>query len=586
MKFSSKHVAIVLCSLGFVLVSSAQNLTNQASAVDMGKQPPAIGVRTAFQVKYVAMDTVYLSAGRSAGLTKGMQLTVKRLSNVSTQGSTGEGTGSEVVAELKVISVAETSAVCSIERPVTVIQAGDFAYLQAAEAELLAMKQSLGGTRKYPQVVTFTEGDPLEEEARDDMPRPPLPEINRVRGRLGFDYSATKSKGTAASSSYQTGVVFRADITRIFGTHWNLSGYWRGRLTASSSGNQQSLQDLINRTYQLSMVYDNPESHWVAGVGRMFIPWASSLETIDGGYFGRRLSSKVTAAMFAGSTPDPTSWSYDPNRRIAGGLVNFEGGSFDNVHFSSTSGLGVSALKWQIDRPFLFFENNLVYKRYVSIYQALQADNPKDSMGTTRLGPGLSRSFVTLRIQPHRRVSFDVNHNYFRDVPTFDPRLVGTGLLDKYLFQGLSGGVRVETWRQISLYTNIGRSNRSGDTRTSLNQLYGVTAGRIWKTGLRADMRYSTYDSSFGKGTYRALSLSRTLNESVRLELQAGRQSTVSTLSAQSGSRFLNALIDANLGSRYFIQGGFTAERGNVYDYDQWVTTVGYRFDNRDTKQP
>jgi hypothetical protein len=243
--------------------------------------------------------------------------------------------------------------------------------------------------------------------------------------------------------------------------------------------------------------------------------------------------------------------------------------------------MGVSMQKFAVDRPFTFFENNLSYKQYVSLYESLQADNPKDATGTTRVGPGVSRSFVTLRLQPHRRVSFDINHNYFRDIPTFDPRLIGTGLLDKYLFQGISAGARVETWKRIAFYTNLGRSSRSGDTKTSLNQLYGITAGNILKTGLRADVRYSTYDSSFGKGSYRSFSLSRNLHDNMRLEFQAGKQSMNSTLSGQTGSRFVNAMFDANIGSRYFVQAGYTTERGNMFDYDQWVTTFGYRFDNR-----
>ena len=50
---------------------------------------------------------------------------------------------------------------------------------------------------------------------------------------------------------------------------------------------------------------------------------------------------RVTAGLFAGSTPDPTSWSYDPNRRIAGEFTNISGGSYDNVHYSSTFGFGI-----------------------------------------------------------------------------------------------------------------------------------------------------------------------------------------------------------------------------------------------------
>lgn len=574
------RLQFTLLSTVLVFGSAVAGAQSDSDSQNLSTSRSVRARNTAFLVKYVAQDTVYLAAGRTSGLTEGMSLVVKRADNVSTSGTTGEATGSVVVAELTVISVTDTSAVCNIEKAPWDLQKGDFAYMTAEQAEVVAQQQALSGVRKYPQVISFSEGDPMEEEMREAVPRPPLPEVNRMRGRIGMDYSAIQSHGDVSTQSSQVGVVFRGDMTRIGGTHWNLSGYWRGRLTNSST-DQQSLQDLINRTYHLSMVYENPESHIVAGFGRLYIPWASSLETIDGGYFGIRLATSAVMGIFAGTTPDPTSWSYDPNRRMGGAFVNFEGGSFDRIHYFSTTGAAVSMLKWDIDRPFVFFENNLAYKKYISLYQALQADDPKDSTGTTRVGPGISRSFTTLRFQPIERLSFDVNHNFLRDVPTFDPRLIGTGLLDKYLFQGLSFGTRVETWYRVSLYANVGKSNRSGDTKSSLNQMYGVTAGRIWKTGLRADVRYSQFDSAFGSGNYRAVSLSRNLAEGMRLEMQVGRQMLASPFTSQTSSRFLNANADINLGPRYFFQAGYTTERGGTLDYDQWSATMGYRFDNR-----
>ena len=174
----------------------------------------------------------------------------------------------------------------------------------------------------------------------------------------------------------------------------------------------------------------------MAGFGRLYLPWAPSLDTIDGGYFGTPPGARAsTAGIFAGSTPDPTSWDYNPDRRIGGSFINFEGGSFDAFHYTSTSGLGVSMLKWQIDRPFVFFENTVSYKRYLSIYDSLQADSPSGKSGGPAPGPGLSRNFLTVRLQPHPRLELDFNHNYFRDIPTFDPTLIGTGCWTSICFR-------------------------------------------------------------------------------------------------------------------------------------------------------
>ena len=541
-------------------------------------------LRTVFKVKYVAEGVAYLDGGRSSGLTEGMKLEIKDSDLPPQQGSIVDPADPRVVAELEVSATAETSAVTDIHLPKRQVKPGDLAYLSSGDAQTLVQQRSLSATRKYPAVVTFTEGDPLDEEAHAEVPRPPQPSVNRARGRIGLDYMGTVSRGSSSVTSSDLGMVLRADITRLNGTYWNISGYWRGRLSARSSTSQQTLQDLINRTYHLSMTYDNPNSPWVAGFGRLYLPWAPSLDTIDGGYFGRKLTPGITAGIFAGSTPDPTSWDYNLDRRIGGSFINFQGGDFDALHYTSTTGFGVSTLKWKVDRPFVFLENTVSYKRYLSIYHSLQADSPAGNPAVPAPGPGLSRSFLTFRIQPHPRLEIDFNHNYFRDVPTFDPQLIGTGLLDKYLFQGFSAGARVEVVKQIFVYGTLGQSNRSGDTKSSLNQMYGVTFGHLPWMGLRADAHYSRFNSSFGSGSYRAFSLSRNFTDDIRLEVLAGDQTFSSTLTTDNRSRFVTTNVDFAIGEHYFTQGGFTVNRGQL-SYDQWMFTLGYRFDTKGKHQ-
>ncbi len=548
-------------------------------------QTPEQEMRVTFQVRYVTADAVYIDGGHSSGLAEGMALVIKAPSQAAPSSTpltappaSDDGTEAGIVARLKVVSVAETSAVCEVVSATRPLAPGDIAALPDIEVQALVARHALSSTRAYPAVVSFSEGDPLDEEVRDAVPHPPLPEVNMARGRFGFDYSSLHGAGGVSASTL--GLVIRADITRINGTYWNLRGYWRGRLDSRSSSAQPTLQDLIDRTYHLSLTYDNPGSRWVMGFGRMYLPWASSLDTIDGGYFGRRLSSTATAGVFAGTTPDPTSWNYSVDRRIAGSFISFTGGDYDRVHYTSTFGGGISTLKWTIDRPFVFGENDLAYHHRVELFHSFQVDQPRVAPGTPAIGAGLARSFFTVRVQANPHVSFDLNHTYFRDVPTFDPQLIGTGLLDKTLFQGFSVGARTEWAHHISVYSEVGRSTATGDTRGSLNTMFGVSKGQIWKTGLRADFHFSRFNNSFAQGSYRSFSLSRAFGESLTGEVQFGTQSFISPFSKDNGGRFVNAHADVNLGARYFLEGGLTLSRG-AQPYTQWYTMLGYRFDNR-----
>jgi hypothetical protein len=535
--------------------------------------PPAADQRREFRIRQIAAGTVYLDAGSAAGLAEGMHLELTRRPPGAAL------TEAVTVGRVKVVSVATATALCEIESAEIPPARDDIATLLPADEQMRTILLGIEQKKPYAQTVSFTEDDPLEEELRATVPRPPLPEINRIRGRVTFDSSIIRDRTDAALTSQQLGMSIRADMTRIGGTHWNLTGYWRGRRSSSGGASETTLIDLMNRTYHLGLFYNNPESKNLFGIGRLLLPWASSLETLDGGYYGRRLTRRLTTAVFAGSTPDPTAWNYAPDRQMAGALVNYERGSFDSVHVSSTAGIAFTSIKWKPERRFLFAENTLMVGRALAIHHNMEADELKAGrFGGTKSGAVLSRSFFTLRVQPVRFLSFDVNHNYFRTIPTFDRALIGTGLLDNLLFQGLSAGVRVETPWRVQLYSQLGRNKRQDDPQAAWNYLYGATFTRLPWLRARVDGRYARVASAFGSGSYESFSLSREVADVLRLEFQAGRQNFVSALTREGATRFLGGSIDWTPGRHYVLGGGLLFYRGEVQIYDQIYFNLGYRF--------
>lgn len=534
-----------------------------------------------FHVKYVTEGTVYVDAGRNMGLKEGMLLSVVRLSSEGEMTEAIRFSNAPEIAGLRVVSVADTSAVCEIANSKSDVQPGDVAYLSAQSIEQRTEAQNVEESKNYPVVVTFTDGDPLDEEIREtQVPRvmgPPLE--NQMRGRFGIDYGGISQSGGITSN--QMGGLIQADMQRIGGTYWNFTGYWRGQFTStgeSSTTTPVTLTDLINRTYHLGFYYESPVSPVEIGVGRLYLPWAPSLSTIDGGYYGRKIRHNVIVGLFGGSTPDPTSWSYAPNQHIAGWFVNYQAGNFDGVRWISTAGFAITSIYWNLAREFGFFENTFSYKRTLSFYNSMQADLARTSPGGQSYATGVTQSFTTLRFQAFRRISFSLNHNYFRNLPTFDPALIATGLLDQYLFQGLSGGVRVDVPWKTTVYATIGKSKTSTDTSNSWNQLYGITFADLFKTGLRLDAHYSKFTSDFGSGNYKSISISKNLRDNFQLQVQGGLQLFNSPLSSNTNSTFITGLVDWNLGPRYFMEAGYTWNIGNTQNYTQWNLTCGYRF--------
>ncbi len=227
----------------------------------------------------------------------------------------------------------------------------------------------------------------------------------------------------------------------------------------------------------------------------------------------------------------------------------------------------------------MFMDNGLFFNRNVSVYQSMEVDNQsKGRFGSESGGPVLSRSFVTFRVQPNEFISFDLNHSYFRSVPTFDDRLIGIGLVDHLLFQGLNGGVRVQLPRRSAIYTTVGRNNRESDDGDSWNYLLGFTYGSVPFIDARADFRVSRFSSAFGSGRYYSAGLTRLLGEGLRLEVQGGRQEFVSPFTQHNRSYYVNGNADWLIGRHYAAGAGFTWYRGDLQRYNQVFLSFGYRF--------
>jgi hypothetical protein len=542
----------------------------------------AVPAKNIFQVKYVSEDSVYLDGGRNAGLEEGMVLHVV---HADPGGGTTEAVrfqGQEALAELRIFSIADSSCAAEIVNLREDLVVGDIAYLDMQSVRAREDKINAAESENYPVVVTFSYGDPLDEEIRaSTFLAKKVPIENQMRGRIGWDVGYLSEPGGV--SSRQIGLLIDADMSRIGGTHWNFTGYWRGDFNTQNSGNTSgvsplTLSELLNRTYHLGLYYENPDSIVTMGVGRLYVPYAPSLSTIDGGYFGERIRPQLTVGIFGGSTPDPTSWSYAPNQHIAGTFLNYQKGDFDHVRFSDTFGLAMTSIVWHVAREFAFAENTISAGRAFSFYNSLQFDKARTAIAGASYGTGLTQSFSTVRFQPIRRLTFDLNHNYLRNLPTFDPALISTGLLDQYLFQGLSGGVRVELPYRITVSTDQGRSKNNTDTSPSWNQMYGLTFGEIKKTGLQLDLRYTKFNSSFGQGTYEFISLSRSLADRFHIQLQAGTQHLNSAFSTNSNSTFVTSIMDWSIGPRYFFEGLFSWNAGTTMNYQQTNFTFGYRF--------
>src|SRR6202043_3357219 len=70
------------------------------------------------------------------------------------------------IAELNVVSVADSSAVCDVISSTGELQLGQLAFLAPQSVENRQLAETARETDNYPILVAFTSGDPVDEELR------------------------------------------------------------------------------------------------------------------------------------------------------------------------------------------------------------------------------------------------------------------------------------------------------------------------------------------------------------------------------------------------------------------------------------
>jgi len=525
-----------------------------------------------FRVKAVAEGAAYLEGGRNAGLAKSMRLSVRE---PSPAGPSGMRSAGATIAELEVTSVAQSSAVTKVLSSNRPVRPGDWAYLSAEDAKLL-VANNVAPLQSASNVVP---SGPKVEQLRNSSSVADTSPTNRLEGRIGLDSSGYNSSGATQGRSRTLGINVWTHSTRLFGTHWNLEGYWRTRYTKSTMPLQDPMEYYNDRAYLMELTYDNPDSPWVAGVGRLYLPWAPVLDTLDGGYVGCHLGWTATAGVFLGSIPNLNTWHYSPNQRIGGGFVNFKGDRGD-FHYDLTTGGGMVTQVWQIDRPFMLLDTSVSYKSRLMLYYSLVFDSPQ---GVTtqgiKPGAGIDRSYLTANYAVNKYVKLMAVHNYFRDVPTLATQLVGTTTMNKLVYQGVIPGLSITPHRFVTLGVMLNQGSKTGDAKRSLNQIYSVTWNQIPHTSVRADLRYSKFVSPFCQGNLQQLTFSRPSVGRVSWVGQIGRQDITSPFTTNTRFTYADLSLDTNLGWRTFLQSGVTIEHGLTMNSQSWYLSLGYRFD-------
>ena len=406
-------------------------------------------------VRYRSADTVYLSAGRAAGLEVGDRLEILR--------------DGKVVAEVEVIFTAEHSASCRIVSERQSIQPADRA-------------RRIGEVSPPPAPTPAP--PPSPPPAQEEPARPSLFGGTGDRSRL----SRTRLTGAVSfdTETFSDGTEDRRDFTRtagrlnlrlrdIVGSPLQL----RLRMRTLNEERERRLTGGIpesqsrDRLYELSLIYEPDDARYGFRLGRLGTSPFVGIGYLDGGLARVRLIRQFELGGFYGRRPDIEELGFDGSGSKYGLFVRLIPSATESREPFELLLAGIREEgETEISREYVAVESRYDPGKRWSFYQHAEVDlNTGWREQAARSSSQLSQlSFSALgRVSERSRVV--ISYDRFERYRTEETRFIPTELFDDMMRQGLRVSYQVGPPRGLNFSVTAGARHRdqnlvnAGNTR-------------------------------------------------------------------------------------------------------------------------
>lgn len=413
-------------------------------------------------ISYVSASTVYVDAGRDAGLETGERLRIVR-------------DGAEI-AVVEVAWVAEHSASCVVVSETRAVASGDVAVFLDPGGQVVP----------EPQPPEPEEPEPAPTVA---LPQPPNDGYGTV-GRIGTvnqPWAKTSGSISVRLQTYQDGVSGRGfdestgrinfRLREIDGRPLEMRARLRSRDVRRDGLSGNSTDD---RLYELSLTYNPPEGRFSFQVGRLGASPFMSLGYLDGVLALVRFhDDAASVGAFYGLRPEIAELGFDSTGRKYGTFVKLEHRREETPFYAEAVLAGIGEyFGGEVDREYVSIESRFGARRW-SFSQLAEIDLNsgwrKDVAGQSQQVSNLSLSGWFRATERFRlSVSYDRRQRY----RTLDTRPIPEEQFDDKLRQGLRLGFQYGKPRGLNFSATVGRQTREGDEPTT------SFAASVYHTGL------------------------------------------------------------------------------------------------------
>ncbi len=506
-------------------------------------------------VQYLSSSSVYLDAGRDAGLVEGTRVRVER--------------DGQVVAELLVEFVAERSAACRIVSGTGTVRSGDTCVFEpavppaSAAAPPVPPPGAAGGTGTAARGRTGN-----------------WPSASAVNGSISMYYRrSTESDGTFSNPALRADARWDGAERRQIAVRLRAD---RPAVSADPSlGVTPGAERL--RIYEAQVRYRGAGEKLDVSAGRFIPPGMELVGYMDGGEVVYRPWQSFRMGVLGGRGSQLGSNGFTTGGYKVGGF--FEAADAHKGAPSRWRALAGAALLQDPDvtrRQFMMLRSDQRFATGLRTYENVEVDV---SPGWARaLGdPTVDLTTLSLgtQISPHRAVDLTVGYDSRRDLRAPETRLVNTPPLPLESTQGGFGAVHLRFARWAALRLGGDFRRRSDGTRITRSWDATAYGSHPSLRQLSATLHANFYDASPGRGEQYDLFLSWLAHARLRFDTSAGSQIThdvtdPSGAIADLRTRWLRLGADLQLGHGLWLDG--TGEWRSASGSRDFYVEVGQRF--------
>jgi hypothetical protein len=506
------------------------------------------------KISYISKENVYVDKGKKSGLSIGDTLIAKR--------------DGEIIANLKILYVAEHSASCAVLNQKENLHIGD-----KVDFFLKSVKS------KEADLIVFPEDQPTQDSYRKKLSTKPFA---RISGGLSLQWYHYDDQSGNELNFNQPTVRLDLKAKELWGKKYFFVIKMRLRKNERTRSYSTDIKEKEwrNRIYSFYFSYEDNSSPINYRIGRILTPNLRGIGYLDGLQLQHNINKDFNWGVYAGLQ---SSWQFataEDSLKKYGLFISYKNGDFQSNRFAGTIAYNAVYHGQTVSRENFYFQSSFHSYDKLSIYQSMEVDmNTSWRREKEDQFISLTSFYLSVRYKLSNTVrsgiSYDNRKNFYR----YSTREIPEDFYDLAFRHGLNADLSLTLPKDYYTSVRLGVKKRENDSETTYIGRLSLRKKNLLIQYLTMNINLNGYINLYTKGWIPSLYISKQISGGHYISLTGGLNKYETKLDGQNRSHYwlrLNGRLQ--MFDRTYLSGFYSNEWGNDFKGYRLRAEFGYRF--------